>query len=95
MSQIYNGNTKRPKPKKNQQGILGILSREFMHYVRNSAEPPVQESMAGATYISLRIHPKSCRISLPKVAATLLSVQGKVQLEHSSHIVNVGIEATC
>ena len=26
------------KPKKNQLGILGILSREFIHYVGNSAE---------------------------------------------------------
>ena len=29
MSQIYNDNTKRPKPKENQLGILGISSREF------------------------------------------------------------------
>ena len=32
MSQIYNDNTKRPKPKENQLGILGISSREFTHY---------------------------------------------------------------
>ena len=38
MSQIYNDNTKRPKPKENQLGILGISSREFTHYVGNSAE---------------------------------------------------------
>ena len=38
MSQIYNDNTKRPKPKENQLGILGISSREFKHYVGNSAE---------------------------------------------------------
>ena len=37
-SQIYNGNTKRPKPKESQLGILGISSREFMHYVGNSAK---------------------------------------------------------
>ena len=35
---IYNDNTKRPKPKENQLGILGISSREFTHYVGNSAE---------------------------------------------------------
>ena len=52
------------------------------------------ESAAGATYLSLRIHPKSCHISPLKVAATLLSVHGKVQLEHSSHIVNVSVEAS-
>ena len=38
MSQIYNDNTKRPKPKENQLGILGISSKEFMHYVGNPAE---------------------------------------------------------
>ena len=37
-SQIYNDNTKRTKPKENQLGILGISSREFTHYVENSAE---------------------------------------------------------
>ena len=35
---IYNDNTKRPKPKENQLGILGISSREFTHYVGSSAE---------------------------------------------------------
>ena len=38
MSQINNDNTKRPKPKENQLGILGISSREFTHYVGNSAD---------------------------------------------------------
>ena len=40
MSQTYNDNRKRPKPKENQLGILGISSREFTHYVGNSAEGP-------------------------------------------------------
>ena len=34
----HNDNTKRPKPKDNQLGILGISSREFTHSVGNSAE---------------------------------------------------------
>ena len=38
MSQTYNDNTKRPKLKENQLGILEISSREFIHYVGNSAE---------------------------------------------------------
>ena len=38
MRQIYNGNTKRPKSKENQLGILGISSREFMHFAGNSAD---------------------------------------------------------
>ena len=37
MSQTYNDNTKRPKPKENQLRILGILSREFMDFAGNSA----------------------------------------------------------
>ena len=35
---MYNGNTKRPKLKENQLGILGISSREFANYVGNLAE---------------------------------------------------------
>ena len=38
MSQIYNDNTKRSKPKENQLGILGVSSREFTHFAGNSAE---------------------------------------------------------
>ena len=38
MSQIYNDNTKRPKPKENQLGILGMLPREFTHFAGNSPE---------------------------------------------------------
>ena len=37
MSQIYKDNT-RPKPKKNQLGILRISSQEFMHFAGNSVE---------------------------------------------------------
>ena len=35
MSQIYNDNTKKSKPKENQ---LGISAREFTHFAGNSAE---------------------------------------------------------
>ena len=49
----YNDNTKRPKLKGNQLGILGISSREFMHYVGKFSESPwVQESAAGAIFES-------------------------------------------
>ena len=37
-SQVYNDNTKRPKLKENELGMLGISSWEFAHYVENSAE---------------------------------------------------------
>ena len=39
------------------------------------------KSAAVATYLSLRIHPKSCRISPLKFAATLLSGSGKCAVE--------------
>ena len=74
MSQIHNGNTKRPKLKENQLGILGISSREFTHSVGNSAEGLGSRRERCWGYVSfLRIHPKSSRISSLKVAATLLS----------------------
>ena len=37
MSQTYDDNTKRPKLKENQLGILPISSRKFTHSVGNSA----------------------------------------------------------
>ena len=62
MSQIYNGNTKKPKLKENKLGILGISSREFMY----------------SGYISIFENtPKSCCISPLKVATTLPSGSGK------------------
>ena len=78
MSQIYNDNTKRPKPKENQPGILGISSREFTHYIGNSAEGrgSTRERCWGFVSIFENI-PKSCRIFPLKVATNLLSGSGK------------------
>ena len=56
MSQIYNDNTKRPKLKENQSGILGISSREFTHSVGNLAEGPGSRREHCWGY--MRIHPK-------------------------------------
>ena len=53
------------------------------------------ESTAGVGYLSMRIHPKSCHIFHLKVAAALLSAQRRAQLEHSSHLVKVCVEARC
>ena len=95
MNQIYNDNTKRPKPKENQLGILGISSREFTHYVGNSAEGLQSRTECCWGYVSIFENtPKKLLHLFPKSCATLLSVQGKAQLVHSSHIVNVGVEAT-
>ena len=66
MSQIYNDKTKRPQPKENQLGILGISSREFMHFAGKSAKSLGSRSAA-----------KSCYIFPLKVATTFLSGSGK------------------
>ena len=87
MSQRYNGNTKKPKPKqKNQLGILKMQA--FCWIIQQRASGP-GESTAGATYLSMRIHPKSC------LKQPYLKVQGSVQLEYISHIAKDGVEATC
>ena len=78
MSQIYNDNTKRPKPNKNQLRSLGISSREFMHSFGNSVEGLGSRRECCWGFLSIfKNAPKSCRISPLKVAATLLSGSGK------------------
>ena len=74
MSQIYNDNTKRPKPKENQLGILGISSLELLH----SAEGLRSRREYRWVFVSIfESTPKGCCISPLKVAATLLSGSGK------------------
>ena len=68
MSQLYNDNTKRPKPKENQQEIQLELQQRALG---------PGESAAEITYLSLRIHPKSCYSFPQQVATTLLSGSGK------------------
>ena len=78
MSQIHNGNTKRPKPKENQLGILGISSLELLHSVRNSAEGLRSRREYRWVFVSIFENTlKGCCISPLKVAATLLSGSGK------------------
>ena len=69
MSQIYNGNTKRPRLKENQLGILGISSREFTHFAQNSVESLGSRRERWQDYVSvfenttkklLHLSPKSC-----------------------------------
>ena len=78
MSQTYNDNTKRPKQKENQLGILGISSREFTHSVGNSAEGLGSGRERCWDYVSIFDNtPKSCHISPLEFAATLLCGSGK------------------
>ena len=91
MAQRYNGNTKRPQLKKNQPGFLNIYVICWKIQQRHSGPG---DSTAGVIYLFMRIHPESCCISPLKVAATLFS-GSRMQLEHSTHMVKVGVEATC
>ena len=68
MSQLYNDNTKRPKLKEIQQKIQLELQQRALG---------PGKSAAGITYLSLRIHSKSCYMFPLKVATTLLSGSGK------------------
>ena len=79
MSQRYNDNIKRPTPQDTQLGILNIYS--FCQKIQKRASDP-GESTAGV-------------YSIAQNTPQNLVVQGRVQLEHSSHIVRVGVEATC
>ena len=56
MSQRYNDNKKRPKPKENQLGILKVYI--FCWKIQQRASSPY-EKVAGVTYLSMRIHQKS------------------------------------
>ena len=62
--------TEKGRKKENQLRILKIY--EFCLEIQQSASG-IGESVAGVTYLSMRIHPKSCCIFPLKVAATLLS----------------------
>ena len=78
MSQRYNDNTQRPKLKENQQGILGISSKEFMHFSGNSAEGlGSRRERCWDHVFFFENMPKKCYIFPLKVAAILLIGSGK------------------
>ena len=81
MSQRYNENIKRPKPQDTQLCILKIYA--FCWKTQQRASGPGEIAVGVTQYLSLRTQPKN------------LVVQGRAQLEHSSHIVKVVVEATC
>ena len=69
MSQINNGNAKRPDPKENQLGISGISTRKLTHFAGNSAEDLGSRRERCLGYVSifentlkklLHLSPKSC-----------------------------------
>ena len=92
MTQRYNDNTKKPKLKENQLGILKIYV--FYWKIQRRGSGP-GESTSGVTYIFVRIHLRSCHILPLKVVQLQLVIQGKMQLQNSNHIVKVGVKATC
>ena len=91
LSQRYNYSTKRPKLKENQLGILKIYA--FCQINQQRASAPA-ESTAEVNI---------CENTPIKVAASFLEmltqlhlvIHGRPQLECSSHIVQVGVKATC
>ena len=85
MRQRYHDNVKREKPKENQLGIIKIYT--FCQEIQQKTSGP-GESTGGVTYLCMRIHPKNCCIFPLKFLSQLyLVVQGRAQLDHSSHIV--------
>ena len=69
MNQVYNDNTKEPKVKENQLGILKIST--FCLKTRETVLGP-GESFCRITFLSMSIQPKSCQIFPLKIATTLL-----------------------
>ena len=84
MSQRYNDNVKRPKSKENQLGILKIYA--FSRKIRLRTLGPGEHCCG---YVSIYEN------TTKKLLQLYLVVQGRVQLEHSTHIVKVSVEATC
>ena len=81
MSQRYNNNIKRPKP-------LRYSARDLKNLcilLENSAEGLKSRRERCWHYV----------VSVFENTPKHLVVQGRMQLEHSSHIVKVGVEATC
>ena len=80
MSQTHNDNIQRPVPQETHIGIFKIYAFCQKIQQRHSG---AGESTAGVTYNVFKNKRKK------------LVVQGRVQLQHSSHIVKVGAEAIC
>ena len=91
-----NDKTERPKKKENQLGIL-----KFYTFCQKIQQRPVGlgesywERSIGFTYQSRKYIWKVALSSPKKLLQFYLVGQGRAQLEHSSHIVKVGVEATC
>ena len=90
MSQRYN--TKRPRPQDTELRIL----QKFRHFAEKfSSEPQSMREglhiwgyksfLVAVTYLSMKIHPKTCCISPLKVTVSLLNGSRKGAVEHISH----------
>ena len=91
MSQRNNDNRKRQKPKENQLGIF----KKFTHFAgKFSKGPGFQERELLGLHIYLWEYTQKVATSFPQELPQLyLVVQGRIQLEHSSHIVNTRLHA--
>ena len=89
MSQRYNDNKKRPKPKENQLGILKVYIFCWKIQLRAS-----RERCRG--YISIYENTSEKLQHLPQkiLLQCYLGAQGRMQLELNSHRVKAGVKAT-
>ena len=82
MNQRYNENIKNTKSQDTQLGILKAYS--FCRKIQQRALDPGESAGRVLQYpFVFEITPKH------------LAVEGRTQLKHSSHIIKVGVEATC
>ena len=91
MSQRNNDNTKRQKPKENQLGIF----KTSTHFAgKFNKGPGFQERELLGLHICLWEYTQKVATSFSQESPQLyLVVQGRVQLEHSSHIGNTRLDA--
>ena len=91
MSQRYNDNTKRPKLQDTQLGILKIYA--FRRKIQQRLSGPGKSTTGVTVYENTP--EKLPHLPPKKFLQIYLVVQGRAQLEHNSHIVKVGVKATC
>ena len=60
-----------------------------MHFARKFSQGPRVQERVKLGYLSVYEN------TIKKFPQLYLAVQGRAQLEHSSHIVKVGVETTC
>ena len=95
MSQRYNDNIKKTQKAKVDRKSTKDL-KDLSTLSENSVESQVQErALLGLRIYLLEYTRKVAASSPQKLQQLYLVFQGRAQLEHSSHIVKIGVEGTC